>query len=83
MSLSGFVRVFQPADVTQAAQVKLALGAVGIPFVIENENYMNAVGLPYSIGAQRIYVLVPRDFAEDAREVLDDWFEGPDPAEPA
>ena len=78
----GFVRVFQPADVTQAAEARLALQGSRIPFFIQNENYLHTTGLPFSIGAAQIFVLVPEEHVDDAREVLADWFERESPPAP-
>jgi hypothetical protein len=71
---STFVRVWQPADVTQAAEARIALEGTGIPFFIQNEQYMHATGLPFSLGVAQIWVLVPEEHAGEASEILDDWF---------
>ena len=76
---STFVRVFQPADVTQAAQARIALEGTGIPYFIHNGEYAHATGLPFSIGAQQIFVLVPDEHADEAREILGDWFRRDEP----
>jgi hypothetical protein len=84
MSYASFVSVFEPADATQIMQAKIALAGANIPFIVQNGEYMNVMGFPNAIGITRVGVLVPEDCAEDAREVLDDWFAGthPVPAEP-
>lgn len=70
------MRVFQPATVLQIAEAKMALEGSGIPYFIHNENYMAATGVPFSLGAMQAFVLVPEDRAEEAVELLNDWFGG-------
>lgn len=76
MSESRFVRVYQPADQLEVAQVRMALEGARIPFFVQNEHFTAAYGLPYSMGAIQVFVMVPEDRADEAREALRDWFEG-------
>ena len=80
MTSDAFVRVFQPADVTQAAEARLALQGSGIPFFIQNAHYAQWTGLPFSIGAAQICVLVPEEHADEARDILAEWFQRDDTA---
>ena len=79
---SRFVRVFQPAGPVEVAQARLALEGSGIPFYINNENYMTVTGVPFALGVMQVFVLVPEDRAEEAAELLRDWFGEADPAGP-
>lgn len=76
MQGSRFVRVFQPAGPVEIAQARLALEGSGIPFYLDNENYMAATGVPFSIGVMQVFVMVPEDRAAEAAELLRDWFGG-------
>ena len=71
----GFVPVYQPAGPVEIAQTRLALEGAGIPYYLNNENYMSATGLPFALGAIEVLVFVPEDRAEEAAELLKDWFE--------
>ncbi|HEX6588733.1 MAG TPA: DUF2007 domain-containing protein [Longimicrobiales bacterium] len=74
MSNGSLVRVFDPADVQQLTEAKLALEGAGIPCFVHNEQYLNAMGLPFSLGVAQVTVLVADVDAEDAAAALDDWF---------
>lgn len=79
MNQPRLVRIYQPADQLEVAQVRMALEGSGIPFFIHNEHFTAAYGLPYSMGAIQVFVMVPEDRAEKAKEVLRDWFQGEGP----
>lgn len=74
MKGNDFVRVFQPSGVVEIAQAKMAMVGSGIPYYMENEHFLTAQGMPFSLGAMEVFVLVPEDRAVEARELLQDWF---------
>lgn len=79
-----FVRVFQPAGPVEIAQVRMALDGSGIPYFLDNEHYMTATGVPFALGVMQVSVLVPEELAEEATELLRDWFDvegGPEGAD--
>jgi hypothetical protein len=71
-----FIEVYWPSGPIEIAQAKLALEGAGIPFYINNENYMAATGMPYALGVMRVAVMVPEGRVAEAVELLRDWFGG-------
>lgn len=71
-----FVRVFEPADVVEVSQVRIALEGSDIPYQIENEHYLQTGGGIYSLGATQVFVVVPESRAAEAGELLHEWFGG-------
>lgn len=70
------VRVFEPADAVELAQVEMALEGSDIPYRIENEHYFQTGGGIYSLGDTRVGVVVPEDRAREAKALLKEWFWG-------
>ena len=72
--MEGYVEVFTATDITFAYLMKANLEAAGIPVHIDNENLQGA----YCLDGMVPRVLVPQEFAEQAREIIKDIQEAPD-----
>jgi hypothetical protein len=69
------VRVFQTADSTLLPIIKSLLDGAGIPHVVQGDHALGLLPLgPFGTGVTRgllgAIVLVPREHAADAREIL-------------
>lgn len=72
--VESFVRVFEPADLVELSQVRLALDGTDIPFEIENESYFQTAGGRHSRADTQVFVRVQESRAAEAEELLRDWF---------
>lgn len=69
-----FVRVFRPSGAQQVTEARIALEGSGIPFFIENEQFLGMTGLPFALGHAETWVSVAEEDAEEAIALLEDWF---------
>ncbi len=65
--MSDYVEVYAASDITFAYLMKANLESAGIPVQIDNENLQGA----YCLDGMVPRVLVPSDYAEQAKQVID------------
>lgn len=66
----GLTLVYTSQGMLPAQVIKTKLEAAGIPVLLEYESAGQAIGITLD-GLGEVHVLVPSDFAEDARRVLE------------
>lgn len=66
----GFTWVYTSQGMLPAQVIKTKLEAAGIPALLEYESAGQAIGITLD-GLGEVHVLVPDEFAEDARRVLE------------
>jgi len=66
--MGDYVEVYTASDITFAYLMKANLESAGIPVQIDNENLQGA----YCLDGMVPRVLVPEDFAEQAKQIIEE-----------
>ncbi len=66
--MGDYVEVYAASDITFAYLMKANLESAGIPVQIDNENLQGA----YCLDGMVPRVLVPEDFAEQAKQIIEE-----------
>ena len=66
---SAFIDVFHPANSLESSLIRETLEVEGLNAYVNNENFYNT-GAILAIGADTIRIMVPREDADRAKEVI-------------